>query len=92
MLAGVLAVLAAVWAAAGHSHVEQLRQRIAHEYESFLAAVADWARVKEQWLEEKKRAVIRHWEHATLQQKLKEIERRLRLQRRRLRVLHAQLA
>jgi len=35
-----------------------------HEYETFLAAVADWARVKEQWLEEKKRAVIRHWEHA----------------------------
>ena len=77
--------------AAGHSHVEQLRQRIAHEYESFLAAVADWARVKDQWLEEKKRAVIRHWEHASLQQKLKEIEQGLRLQQRRLRALQAQL-
>jgi len=37
--------------AAGHSHIEQLRQRIAHEYETFLAALSEWARVKEQWLE-----------------------------------------
>jgi stearoyl-CoA desaturase (delta-9 desaturase) len=76
----------------GHSHIEPLRQRIAHEYEHFLAAVADWAKVKEQWLEEKKRAVIEHWEHANFQKRLKEIEKRLRMQRRRMRVLHAQLA
>ena len=78
--------------AVGQSHIEQLRQRIAHEYETFHAAVADWARVKEQWLEEKKRAVIEHWEHANFQQRLKEIELRLRMQRRRMRVLQAQLA
>ena len=41
---------------------------------------------------EKKRAVIEHWEHASFQQRLKELERRLQLQRRRLRVLQAQLA
>ena len=76
----------------GHSHIEHLRQRVAHEYETFLAAVADWAKVKEQWLEEKKRAVIEHWEHANFQKRLQEIERRLRLQRRRMRVLHAELA
>ncbi|HEY4211476.1 MAG TPA: fatty acid desaturase [Steroidobacteraceae bacterium] len=75
-----------------HSHIEQLRQRIAHEYEHFHAAVADWAKVKEQWLEQKKREVIEHWEHANFQQRLKEIERGLRMQRRRMRVLHAQLA
>jgi stearoyl-CoA desaturase (delta-9 desaturase) len=84
--------LATLQHAAGHSHIEQLRQRIAHEYESFLAAVADWARVKELWLEEKKRAVIEHWEHANFQQRLKEIESRLRMQRRRMRVISAQLA
>jgi len=76
----------------GHSQIEHLRQRVAHEYETFLAAIADWAKVKEQWLEEKKRAVIEHWEHANFQKRLKEIERRLRLQRRRMRVLHAELA
>jgi len=72
--------------------VSELRQRVQHEYETFTAAVAEWAKVKEQWLEEKKRAVIEHWEHATFQQRLKELERRLRLQRRRLRLLHSQLA
>ena len=76
----------------GHSQIEQIRQRIAHEYETFLAAIADWAKVKELWLEQKKREVIEHWEHASFQTRLKEIERRLRLQRRRVRVLHAQLA
>jgi stearoyl-CoA desaturase (delta-9 desaturase) len=78
-------------AMATHSHIEQLRQHIAHEYETFLAAVSDWARVKEQWLEEKKRAVVEHWEHANFQQKLQEIEARLRTQSRRMRLISAQL-
>lgn len=78
--------------AAGQSQIALVRQRIAHEYETFQAAIAEWARVKEQWLEEKARAVIQHWEHANFQEQLREIERRLHLQRRRLRVLHAQLA
>ena len=74
------------------SQIELLQQRIAHEYETFHAAIAEWARVKEQWLEEKAREVMQHWEHTNFQQQLREIERRLYLQRRRLRVLHAQLA
>jgi len=77
---------------AGHSHIEQLRARLAHEYETFLAAVADWARVKEQWLGEKKRAVLEQWEQVDLQSKLREIERRLSQQLRRMRSLQAQLA
>ncbi|HLY66630.1 MAG TPA: acyl-CoA desaturase [Chloroflexota bacterium] len=76
----------------GQTQIEAIRQRIAHEYETFHAAVAEWAKVKEQWLEEKARAVIQHWEHTSFQEQLAEIERRLHLQRRRMRVLHAQLA
>ncbi|HEV3285152.1 MAG TPA: hypothetical protein VG011_00300, partial [Steroidobacteraceae bacterium] len=72
--------------------LEPLRARLAHEYENFLAAVADWARVKEEWLGEKKRAVLEQWEQVDLQSKLRDIELRLNLQRRRLRVLHAELA
>jgi stearoyl-CoA desaturase (Delta-9 desaturase) len=68
--------------AGGAAHVESLRARVAHEYENFLAALADWARVKEQWLVEKK---------ADLQGRLHDIERRLSLQLRRMRVLQAQL-
>lgn len=74
------------------SRISELHQHIAREYESFLAAVADWAKVKEQWITEKKRAVVEHWEHASFQLRIKELEQRLRLQRRRLRVLQAQLA
>jgi stearoyl-CoA desaturase (delta-9 desaturase) len=77
--------------AAGPSHIEQLRARLAHEYESFLAVVADWARVKEQWLEEKKRAVLEQWEQVDVQSRLRDIERRLSQQLRRMRVLQAQL-
>jgi stearoyl-CoA desaturase (Delta-9 desaturase) len=73
-------------------NIEHLRARLAHEYESFLAAVADWARVKEQWLGEKKRAVLEHWEQVDLQSRLRDIERRLSLQLRRMRLLQAQLA
>jgi stearoyl-CoA desaturase (delta-9 desaturase) len=67
----------------GHSHIEQLRARLAQEYENFLAALADWARLKEQWLVEKK---------ADLQSRLRDIERSLSLQLRRMRLLQAQLA
>ena len=72
--------------------LEPLRARLAHEYDSFLTAVADWAKVKEQWLGEKKRAVLEQWESVDLQSKLRDIERGLSMQRRRLRILHAQIA
>ncbi len=84
--------LAGLRAAGAAAHVESLRARLAHEYESFLAALAEWARVKEQWLGEKKRAVLEQWEQVQLQRGLREIERRLSLQLRRVRLLHAQLA
>ena len=47
------------------THIAQLRSKITQEYEALATAVADWTRVKEQWLEEKKRAVIDHWEQAS---------------------------
>jgi stearoyl-CoA desaturase (delta-9 desaturase) len=76
----------------GAAQLEALRARIAHEYENFLAALADWARVKEEWLEEKKRAVLEQWQQVDLQSKFQEIVRRLSLQLRRMRVLQGQLA
>ncbi len=84
--------LARVAPSAAPSRISELHQHIAREYDSFLAAIADWAKVKEQWLNEKKRAVVEHWEHTSFQLRFKELEQRLRLQRRRLRVLQAELA
>ncbi|HYB32296.1 MAG TPA: fatty acid desaturase, partial [Steroidobacteraceae bacterium] len=71
---------------------EPLRARVAHEYENFLAALTEWARVKEQWLGEKKRAMLEQWEQVDLQRSLRDIERRLSQQLRRMRMLQAQLA
>ena len=76
----------------GRANIDSLRERIAQEYESFLAAVSDWARLKEEWYAEKKRSVLEHWENASFQKQLREIEYALKMQRRRLRVLYAQLA
>ena len=76
----------------GRANVDSLRERIAQEYESFLSAVSEWARVKETLYAEKKRSVIEQWEQASFQKQLREIETALKMQRRRLRILYAQLA
>jgi stearoyl-CoA desaturase (delta-9 desaturase) len=72
--------------------IEQLRQRVAQEYETFMATVAEWTSVKEQWYADKKRELKEKWDQTALQQRLKEIENRLKLQHRRMRLLQAQLA
>jgi hypothetical protein len=53
--------------------------------------VAEWAHLREQWLEETKRAMLERWEQSNLQSRLRELEYGLRLQYRRMRVLQAQL-
>lgn len=73
------------------AHIEPLRARIAEEYEAFSKAVAEWAHLREQWLEETKRAMLERWERSNLQTRLRELEHGLQLQYRRMRVLQAQL-
>jgi stearoyl-CoA desaturase (delta-9 desaturase) len=75
----------------GRAHVEALRSRIAEEYEAFCQAVADWTRLREQWLAEAKRAMIERWERSALQYQIKELEYGLQLQYRRMRRLRAEL-
>jgi stearoyl-CoA desaturase (delta-9 desaturase) len=75
----------------GRANVEVLRSRIAEEYEAFCQAVADWTRLREQWLAEAKRAMIERWERSALQYQIKELEYGLQLQYRRMRRLRAQL-
>jgi stearoyl-CoA desaturase (delta-9 desaturase) len=75
----------------GRAHIEHLRARIAEEYDAFSKAVAEWAHLRDQWLEETKRAMLERWEQSNLQSRLRELEYGLRLQYRRMRVLQAQL-
>jgi stearoyl-CoA desaturase (delta-9 desaturase) len=75
----------------GRAHLELLRARVAEEYDAFSKAVAEWAHLREQWLETTKRAMLERWEQSNLQARLRELEYGLRLQYRRMRVLQAQL-
>jgi stearoyl-CoA desaturase (delta-9 desaturase) len=71
--------------------IEELRRRVAEEYEAFCAAVTAWTHLREQRLLETKRAMIERWDRSILQSRLRELEYGLRLQYRRMRVLQAQL-
>ncbi|MFI5113439.1 MAG: fatty acid desaturase [Terriglobales bacterium] len=75
----------------GRAQIEQLRRRVAEEYEAFRKALAAWNQLREQWLQEKRQAMIERWERSILQSRFKELEYGLRLQNRRMRVLRAQL-
>lgn len=71
--------------------IARLRQRVAEEYAAFQAAITAWTQAREQWLDTTRRAMADRWERSILQSRLKELERGLRLQNRRMRVLRAQL-
>jgi stearoyl-CoA desaturase (delta-9 desaturase) len=75
----------------GGARIEQLRRRITEEYETFRQAVTAWTQLREQWLQEARKAVTDRWERSLLQSRIKELEHGLRLQSRRMRVLSEQL-
>jgi stearoyl-CoA desaturase (Delta-9 desaturase) len=68
-----------------------MKARIADEYETFKKSVAEWAHLREQWLDDTRRAVVERWEKSNLQARLRELEYGLQLQYRRMQVLQAQL-
>jgi len=76
----------------GRAQIEQLRRRIAEEYEAFRTSVATWTQLREQWLQEARRAVSERWERSILQSRLKELEHGLQVQYRRMRLLQVQLS
>jgi len=73
------------------AQVEQLRKRIAEEYEAFRLAVADWNQLREQWLLETRRTMSDRWQRSILQSRLAEVEHGVQLQIRRMRLLRAQI-
>jgi stearoyl-CoA desaturase (delta-9 desaturase) len=75
----------------GRAQIEQLRARVAEEYEAFCGAIAAWTHLREQRLLQTKRAMIDRWERSILQSRLRELEHGLYLQYRRMRVLREQL-
>jgi stearoyl-CoA desaturase (delta-9 desaturase) len=74
---------------ARQADVAALKAKVAHEYEIFTAALQEWAKVKEEEFAQKKAQLQQQWEDAPFRARFRELERRLRQQRRRLRALTA---
>jgi stearoyl-CoA desaturase (delta-9 desaturase) len=68
-------------------HLERLKSLVADEYATFRRALDEWARVREEWVSDRKRRLLQRWEDATFRRRLREIENGLRIQRRRLHVM-----
>ena len=76
----------------GREQIEQLKRRVAEEYEVFCNAVTVWTHLREQWLLDAKRAMLQRWERSILQSRLQELEHGLKTQYQRMQVLGAQIA
>ena len=71
--------------------LEALRARVAREYESFQSTLAEWTRLRDEWYADKRQQLAARWEEASFRNHVREIEYRLRMQRRRMRLLTAQI-
>jgi stearoyl-CoA desaturase (delta-9 desaturase) len=68
-------------------HLERLKSHVAEEYSSFKRALEEWTKVREEWVSDRKRRLLQRWEDASFRTRLREIEYRLRMQRRRLHLM-----
>jgi len=75
----------------GSPRLDELRRRVAEEYESFCNAVTTWTELREQSVAEAKRALVDRWEKSNLSVRLKALEHGLQLQYRRMQRLGAQV-
>ena len=79
-------------AQAGKAHALRMKDRLAEEYAAFQDAVANWTRLREQFVSDARQSAGERWERSLLQARLREIERSLSQQVRRMRALCAELA
>jgi len=75
-----------------HMDLEQLRARMAREYELFVATLAEWSKVTDAWYTKTRAGIVRRWEEASFRTETRAILFQLRMQHRRLELLGAQLA
>ena len=74
------------------TRVEALKAKMAREYEVFTASMQEWGKLKEEWYEDKKAELQQKWEDASFRTRFKEIQFRLKMQRKRMSLLMAQAA
>ncbi len=68
-------------------HLELMKKRVAEEYAAFKKALDEWTKVRDEWYADRKAHLLQKWEEVSFRSRLREIEHRLRMQRRRLRVM-----
>jgi stearoyl-CoA desaturase (delta-9 desaturase) len=68
-------------------HFERIKTRVGEEAAAFKRALEEWARVRDEWVGDRKRRLLQKWEEASFRSRLREIEHGLRMQRRRLRII-----
>jgi stearoyl-CoA desaturase (delta-9 desaturase) len=71
----------------GDEQIERVRARVAEEYAAFKKALEEWAKVRDQWVADRKQRLLQKWEETSFRLRLRQIEQGLRLQRRRLRAM-----
>ena len=71
--------------------LEAIRERMAREYDAFQATLAEWSRLREEWYASTRQRLAARWEEASFRTRVREIEYRLKMQRRRIRLLTAQI-
>ena len=77
---------------AGSARFDELRRRVAEEYESFSKSVAAWTALREHSIADAKRALVDRWEKSNLPSRLKALEDGLHEQYRRMQLIGAQLS
>ena len=75
-----------------HMDLEQLRARMAREYDLFVATLAEWSRLTDAWYTSTREQIVHRWEEASFRAETRAILYQLRMQHRRLQLLGAQLA
>ena len=71
----------------GDEHFDRLKARVTEEYAAFRASLEEWAKVRDQWVADRKQRLLQRWEETSFRLQLKQIEQGLRMQRRRLRAM-----
>ena len=74
-------------AAPGDEQIERLKARVAEEYAAFRKALDEWAKLRDQWVGDRKQRLLQRWEETSFRSRLRVIEQGLRAQRRRLRMM-----
>ncbi|HET8729842.1 MAG TPA: acyl-CoA desaturase, partial [Moraxellaceae bacterium] len=74
------------------ANVEALKARMASEYEMFSASLQEWAKVKEEEFAQKKAELQQKWNDAAFRERFRQIEKQLKEQRKRMRLLAAEAA